>query len=616
MGNIFGTLNTGYSGLKANQTGIDVTGHNVSNASNDHYTRQRAVMSNATPLKIEPGDKGLGTQVSQIVRIHDEFVFQRYQEASNSQENSGYKQDIFNTMNTYFPEVDEVGVHKDLKNYFDSWQSLSNNPDDGAIKQDLATYTQTMTNSLQTTREKTAKLQNNINDDIKIAVEEVNRLSKGIAELNQKINTHEAGGNNNANDLRDQRDKLEKALNDLVDTSISKTHLSGKSEVDKDIVDNNENYTLNIGGFNIVDGSSFHPLKMSSDNTGGFHEISYKRSDWKEFGMEDSIKGGRLGAMLDMRGRKFDESKGGFTDGEIQKTLDGLDKFANALVESTNNIYAQSPQTDMKSSAQIKDDMSLLNSDLNITEGSFNVNVFNNAGEVVATKEVTMDSGTTFDHGSNSLTEKINNDTDDNDDNNANNDVDDFVTASVKNGQFILELDSSYENSGYKFNITETDSENKTNFAGAMGMNQYFEGKDASDIRLQTDLAQTPNQIQAGITPSSGDSQLANDMQQLQYDKVSFHSLTTGNVEEEETLERYFTSVAGSVASRSADVNSVHDSNEALFNSVKGEFDSISKVSIDEEMTNLIKYQTGYQAAAKVITTVDQMVNSLLQIKQ
>ncbi|HFB53875.1 MAG TPA: hypothetical protein ENJ67_04005, partial [Sulfurimonas autotrophica] len=54
----------------------------------------------------------------------------------------------------------------------------------------------------------------------------------------------------------------------------------------------------------------------------------------------------------------------------------------------------------------------------------------------------------------------------------------------------------------------------------------------------------------------------------------------------------------------------------AQFNSTELEYNSVSKVSIDEEMTNLIKYQTSYGAAAKVITTVDQMMQTLLGIKQ
>jgi len=618
MASIFGTLNTGYSGLRSSQTAVDVTSHNIANAGNDHYTRQRAVITNAVPLTIEPGDLGLGSQVSQIVRIHDEFVFQRYLSASNSLSNSQYKQDVFNTLNTYFPEIDQVGIHKDLQNYFNSWQALSNHPDDGAIKTDLATYTQTLTNSIQTTRQKVQKLQSTINDDIKMSVDEINRLAKEISILNQKISVSEAGGGNNANDLRDQRDKLEKALSEIVNISVTKNNLSSQTEIDRNIKDYNDTYTLNVGGFNIIDGINYHPITISNQhNEQGFYEISFRRKDWEVFPMEGAITGGKLGAMLDMRGREYDTQKGGFLDGEVQKTLDGLDKFANSLIESTNNLYAQAPSQLMASSVPLEKDYSLTNSNLNINEGSFIVNVFNNNGEVIASKEILIDSATTIDGGDgNSIVAKMRLDTDDNNDGNSNNDVDDFIDVMFDDhGRLVFALKDEHQSGGFTFNITEADPKNPTNFAGALGMQRFFEGSDASDIRLNYLLRDNHSKIQAGVTPNSGDKSLANDMQQLQYEKVNFYSLTSGKVESSETLERFFTQVAGSVASRGADINTVHDSNTALFNSVKAEFDSISKVSIDEELTNLIRFQTGYQAAAKVITTVDQMINSLLQMK-
>ena len=54
----------------------------------------------------------------------------------------------------------------------------------------------------------------------------------------------------------------------------------------------------------------------------------------------------------------------------------------------------------------------------------------------------------------------------------------------------------------------------------------------------------------------------------------------------------------------------------AQFKAVELEYSTVSKVSIDEEMTNLIKYQTSYGAASKIITTIDQMMQTLLGIKQ
>ena len=74
-------------------------------------------------------------------------------------------------------------------------------------------------------------------------------------------------------------------------------------------------------------------------------------------------------------------------------------------------------------------------------------------------------------------------------------------------------------------------------------------------------------------------------------------------------------SVTG-VAEKTASVHSAAETSEALLNAVVNEFDSISKVDLDEELTNLMKYQTGYGASAKVITTIDQMIQTLLSIKQ
>jgi flagellar hook-associated protein 1 FlgK len=125
-----------------------------------------------------------------------------------------------------------------------------------------------------------------------------------------------------------------------------------------------------------------------------------------------------------------------------------------------------------------------------------------------------------------------------------------------------------------------------------------------------------PTKIAGNKPPVDGDNQLANQMLQLQYDKVDFYGDDKENVYSHETLGSFF---RGSVTELSAVTASIHannDTSDALLTAVTNEYDSITKVDIDEELTNLIKYQTGYSAAAKVITTVDQMIQTLLGIKQ
>ncbi|MDQ1339085.1 MAG: flagellar hook-associated protein 1, partial [Campylobacterota bacterium] len=78
MGSIFNTLNIGYSGLSAAQVGVNTTSQNITNAESEGYTRQRVVTAAATPMFAAPGNIGNGAQITDITRIFDNFVYDRY----------------------------------------------------------------------------------------------------------------------------------------------------------------------------------------------------------------------------------------------------------------------------------------------------------------------------------------------------------------------------------------------------------------------------------------------------------------------------------------------------------------------------------------------------------
>jgi flagellar hook-associated protein 1 FlgK len=118
--------------------------------------------------------------------------------------------------------------------------------------------------------------------------------------------------------------------------------------------------------------------------------------------------------------------------------------------------------------------------------------------------------------------------------------------------------------------------------------------------------------LAAGKTTISGDNRVALDMIQNQYEKYDFE---VGSNIFNTTTYGMFDIIATNVGSVTNAAIFKNDSLKAQFNAVELEYQSVSKVSIDEEMTNLIKYQTSYGAAAKIITTIDQMMQTLLGIK-
>jgi flagellar hook-associated protein 1 FlgK len=627
MSSTFNTLNIGYSGLNAAKVGIDTIGHNIANAEVEGYTRQRVVTSASTPLSTNAGQVGNGTEVTDIKRVFDNYVFDRYSAISANKEYSDYEQQNLEQLSTYFPEIDGVGIKSDLAEYYNMWQTFADNPDNDAIKVALAEQTETLTESIASTQNKIVTQQKQINEDIVVSVNEVNSIAKELAELNTSIGIAEAGGGYSANDLRDRRNGLERDLSRLIGADVNNETLTS------DIANGSSNissgsYSLSVSGFNIVDGGTYHPIHVSNEkNPKGFYELSYERQDGVLIPMEDEINSGKIGAMLDLRGGTIDSTSGDPVDGTIQNTISQLDAFSKGLIEATNNLYAQNPVTKMQSnSVDIDAEQSLLNSSLNINEGAFDLIVYDIDGNVAAKRTINIDFATTMkgENGSNSIEGQISAQVDDNEDGSANNDIDDFFKdgfsfESSVDGNLTLELilDPLSESQGYTFAIedalTTEDFSSGSNFAGALGLNRYFDGDDAQSIKLSKPLSDNPTNISAGSSPVSGDNTIALNMVQHQFEEYNFKVDSTVY---KSTTNGMFDILATEVGTATNAAITRNETVTTQFNATQLEYFSTTKVDTDEEMTNLIKYQTSYSAAAKIITTIDQMMQTLLGIKR
>ena len=636
MASIFNGLHIGYSGLSSSQLGINTTGHNISNAETDGYTRQRVVQQTTTPLgNIIPGAQGNGTQVKEIVRIHDEFVFSRYRLDGEKKEFSDFQRQTLEELSTYFPEIENVGIKYDMQEYFNLWGDLSINPDNQAIKVALAQQTQVLSHDIHETRDQISDLQLTLNDQLKTSVDDINRIAEEIAKLNGAISRTEAVEGQHANDLRDQRGVLELSLAKLAGATIFEDTLDSNMSLSRDIVEKGGNYAVNIAGFNIIDGKSFHPIVIENDsNKNSFHTLSYMRQDGVLMPMDEKIKGGRIGSILDLRGSSFDEN-GDLQNGQLQEIINQLDGFAAGLIESTNNLYAQGAQSSMQSDRlDLKVDETLSNSSLNIKEGTFEIVAYDIDGNEAARRTISITPVTVMDDTvydatgaivtpgtKDSIIGQLRLQGDDNADGNANNDIDSILNSiysydSVsKQGVFALDT-NEVDFPGFTFGIEDDQSNglaSGTNFAGAIAVSRFFDGDSGSSINLARPLRDDPALIKANKSPIDGDNKLANDMLQLQFEDVTFEA---NGIEVSESLYGYYDATVTDVGSRTNASITTNDTVSAKFSATLLSYESISKVNIDEEMVNLIKYQTAYGASAKIITTIDQMLDTLLGLKQ
>ncbi len=618
---LFSTLGTGTSGLKASELAIATAGHNISNANNDYYTRQRVVMHASEPFHSTPGDIGTGVKVQTIVRIHDEFVYTRLKNSSNSLSYDTFNKKSLEEIAKYFPDLEGVGLGVDIENYFASWNDLASNPDDAAQKIALVQNSVTLSNNLRDSRAHVRALQDSINEQLKTNVDEINRIGEQLSELNIAIGRVEVLDTNRANDLRDQRDNLELTLSELINISVFKGDMTTENHVDPNLTDQGSGYHMNIAGHSFVDGFTFHPLVIkNNDNASSYYSIYSKSQDGSTVEITGKLVGGKVGAMLDLRGRNIDPAKNsGFpVDGTLQGYVDDLDVFAKTFVEQTNNIYARSSQESMNSfsNVDLKDDSSLINYSKSLKSGTFDIVMYDKQGNEVGRKTIDINSLTTMNDStiSPSIVDQFNTNSDDNGDNNSLNDIDDYFNAVYSfediTSSGILTFDSKDSLSGYTIAVED----HGTNFAGAIGLSSFLEGDNASNMDVVLKYKKDPTKMNAYSAPVAGNNDVANDMVQMQYDKFDFYRANNTTITE--SIEGFYRFITTQIATDGESANRNFETSTALFNTINSEFQSISGVNIDEELTDLMKFQASYGANAKVITTIDQMLDTLLGLKQ
>lgn len=606
MGGILSSLNTSYSGLQAHQLMVDVTGNNISNASDEFYSRQRVIAKPEKPIEYQNKSIGRGVEVQSVERIHNEYVFSRYSKAA--QDNEFYNTDFssLKEASAYFPDVDGVGIYNDLQEYFNAWKDLAKNGKDPAQKQVLAKNAEVLTHNIRDTRNKIVMLQTKSSEELETTIKEVNSLGSQIAEINKRLReTEDPKIFKQANELRDRRDQLEFHLRELIGGNVFKDNIRSDALNDKKTADFDDGYVLNIAnGFNIVDGTIFHPLvTVKENNSAHLNRIYFRGYDFKDVDITDRINEGKAGALIGLYNTGYDGTK----TGKLQNYINLLDSFAKGFIEATNSIYAQSASHQVESEkVDFEDIEALKDTNYNIRNGSIDLIAYNTDGKEVAKKTININDMTTM----RDIVTQINANTDDNHDNNDTNDFDDYFKAYFDNKAKKFYVQAKEPSKGFYVSLKD----NNTNFTGALGINPFFEGNSAENMRINSKYKKDPTYIRPWLAPINGNFDVANMMQQLQYEKIDFYDNKL-NINKMK-LSEFYQYLNGKVATDTQASQDTLNTKKSVFEAVKKEHLAISQVSIDEEMVNLIKFQGGYAANAKVITAIDRMIDTLLSIKQ
>ncbi len=216
-----GILGTAVSGLMAFQRSLDTTSHNIANANTEGYSRQRADLKTQPERYTGAGFVGTGVSVDNITRSYDQFVNKQLRSSTSA----------FGEMDKYHKmasQVDNImadektGLASALKQFFKSVNDVANDPTAIPARQVMLAESKTVSAQFNSLARRLGEFRDQVNTDLQGAVEEINTLAQGIAQLNAKIVTAagQGSGQSQPNDLLDQRDLLVSRLAKNVDVAV------------------------------------------------------------------------------------------------------------------------------------------------------------------------------------------------------------------------------------------------------------------------------------------------------------------------------------------------------------------------------------------------------------
>ena len=342
-------LNIAYTGLLASNAAMNTTSNNIANVQTEGYSRQQVTQQASNALRVFQtyGCAGAGVETLAIERVRDEFYDGRFWDNNAQLGEYDMKQYYMQQLETYF---DDDGKSTGFKTIFDQlmvtgMQALLKDPNSATAKSQFVGYAGALTEYFNGMAGNLEKVQKDINQEIKLKVDEINSIAGEVATLNKQINTIELTGTK-ANELRDRRTLLIDELSKIVDVEVKETPIIDANNENRETGANR--YMVKIaGGQMLVDGSDYNGLecvartsyeKVNQTDIDGLYEVYWE--DGQKFNLYNASMGGDLAGLIQMRdGNNGENFTGQVTATGTTTTADG--KTHDTVTVKVTKAYLQ-----------------------------------------------------------------------------------------------------------------------------------------------------------------------------------------------------------------------------------------------------------------------------------
>ncbi|MDP3668518.1 MAG: flagellar hook-associated protein FlgK [Telluria sp.] len=291
-----GILEIGKTGLFAAQVGLATTGHNIANANVPGYSRQVVLQAAGQGQDLGNGFIGSGTRVAEIKRFSDPFLNAQVRQAQSSTSS-------LNAFHAQISQIDNLladttsGLAPALQDFFKSVQDVSSYPTSTPSRQALLSNAESLASRFRGIDSRLEEVRAGINGQITSNVTAINSYATQLAQLNQQISMTSNDSGNAPNDLLDARDQLVTELNKHVKASV--------------VAGDNNTVTVSIGnGQPLVVGAKSYELMVSNSPTDPTRaQISYVTNNKLVPLADSTFSGGELGGLFEFRATTLDRTQ-------------------------------------------------------------------------------------------------------------------------------------------------------------------------------------------------------------------------------------------------------------------------------------------------------------------
>lgn len=574
-------------GTMVHRKAMDVTGHNIANANTPGYSRQEAVISPTDPwtrpdmtTKMLPGQLGTGSEVYEVRRIRDVYLDVQSRQSGSYEGYWEKKLDMAKRMETVFLEPDGRGLQTTMLNFFNDWQDLNNNPQDPGVKKAVKESADELAAIFRQMHSQLSTINQTVNGALEYQVDQVNLLTTKITDLTNTI-MHVMRNGAQPNDLLDERDNLLDQLSKYGHISVT---AQDNGSIEVRFIESAAILIRDAGNGKVA--ASELSLVTNAGALGNENHLSI-----------DGLDVINLTALADYYTNAPEGAGKGIILGQESARLENisvtnkLDNLARSVIERVNeksgfpgpaatvkpyNFFNGTGAADMSLGDEIKN-----NPEIIIGENALAVAQLRSTPVRTLKGSVDLSAGVIFDApGAPQLSQMK-------------------FSVQLPGGQsktIDLELDGGLT-TGFR-TLAEIKTAMQKALDKKLGQGEVTVGYDGNG--------------QLVFTANNGDGTFKIDA----VGTNNGHTVLFGGVKNitvlDTTFENYYQGIVAQVGSAVDHHDNMLENQQTIGQQVEALRQSVSGVSVDEELTKVIQFQYGYQACARMISMQDEMLDYLI----